>query len=216
MAGLGYSDARLGAAQAASQAFAQGKGLAGAARAAIAATDSFFDRVRRALNLDEQVKRQACAAGCAWCCHQIVAVSAAELELVSEAIAAKPPEARAAIAARARQAAAKGAGLEQRQWWTARIRCPLLEDDGLCGIHEARPLPCRAHNSADAEACRRSYQGEAVRTPVLAAQQGVWAHGQMGLLEALLKEKRPAEAMNLALAVDDLLRRSPASSSADG
>lgn len=201
MAGLGYSDARRRAAQAATGALAQGKGMAGATRAAIAATDTFFDQVRRALNLDEQLKGQACTAGCAWCCHQIVAISAAELDMVAEAIAAKPPEARAAIAARARDAAAKGAGLDQRQWWAARIRCPLLEDDGLCGIHAARPFPCRAHNSADADACRRSYQGEAVRTPVLAAQQGVWAHAQAGLLEALLKEKRPTEAMNLALAV---------------
>lgn len=180
--------------------------MAGAARAAIAAGDAFFDNVRRALNLDEQVKRQACAAGCAWCCHQIVAVSAAELELVAEAIAAKPPEARAAIAARAMDAAAKGAGLDQRQWWAARIRCPLLEDDGLCGIHASRPLPCRAHNSADANACRRSFEGEAVRTPVLAAQQGIWAHAQMGLMEALLEGNRPTEAMNLALAVAELPR----------
>lgn len=215
MAGLGYSDARRGAAQAATEALAQAKGLAGAARAAIAATDAFFDQVRQALNLDEQVKRQACAAGCAWCCHQIVAVSAAELELVAEAVAAKPPEARASIAARAQSAAAKGAGLDQRQWWAARIRCPLLEDDGLCGIHAARPLPCRAHNSADANACRRSFEGEAVRTPVLAAQQGVWAHAQMGLMEDLLEGKRPAEAMNLALAVDALLSRQPALLSAD-
>ncbi|CUW40753.1 protein of unknown function [Magnetospirillum sp. XM-1] len=209
MAGLGYSDAKRRAAQAATEAFNQGRGLAAAARAAIAATDSFFDQVRRALNLDEQVKRQACAAGCAWCCHQIVAVSAAELELVAEAIAAKEPQARAAIAARAREAAAKGAGLDQRQWWAARIRCPLLEDDGLCGIHESRPLPCRAHNSADANACRRSFEGEAVRTPVLAAQQGVWAHGQMGLLDALAAGGWEAAPLNLALALNAGLSRRP-------
>ncbi len=175
--------------------------MAEATRAAIAATDMFFDKARRVLNLDPLLKQQACAAGCSWCCHQIVAISAAELDLVAEAIAAKPPEARAAIAARARDAATKGAGLDQRQWWAARIRCPLLEDDGLCGVHEARPLPCRAHNSADAGACRRSFEGEPVRTPVLAAQQGIWAHAQAGLGEALVQAKRPAEAMNLALAV---------------
>ena len=180
--------------------------MAEAARAAITATDAFFDKVRQALNLDEQLKRQACAAGCSWCCHQIVAITAAELDLVAEAIAAKPPEAQAAIAARARDAAAKGTGLDQRQWWAARIRCPLLEDDGLCGIHAARPLPCRAHNSADADACRRSLQGEAMRTPVLAAQHGVWAHAQMGLAEALGKAQRSTEAVNLALAVDGLLK----------
>ncbi|KIL98460.1 hypothetical protein CCC_03743 [Paramagnetospirillum magnetotacticum MS-1] len=206
MAGLGYSDARRQTAAAAGEALAQGQGPAKAARAAITATDSFFDRVRVALKLDEQLANQACAAGCSWCCHQIVAITAAELDLVAEAIAAKPPKARAAIAARAREAAAKGAGLDQRQWWAARIRCPLLEDDGLCGIHESRPLPCRAHNSADAGACRRSFEGEAVRTPVLAAQQGVWAHAQTGLAEALAQAGQSAMGLNLALAVDELLK----------
>ncbi|WP_050750721.1 YkgJ family cysteine cluster protein [Paramagnetospirillum magneticum] len=209
MAGLGYSDVRRQAAAAASQALAQGKSPADSARAAIAAADAFFDRVRQALKLDEQLARQACAAGCSWCCHQIVAITAAELDLVAQAIAAKPPEAQAAITARARDAAAKGTGLDQRQWWAARIRCPLLEDDGLCGIHAARPLPCRAHNSADAGACRRSFEGEAVRTPVLAAQQGVWAHAQMGLAEALQGSGHSAEAVNLALAVDGLLSKAP-------
>jgi Fe-S-cluster containining protein len=207
LAGLGYSDARRQSAAAAAQALAQGKNQAEATRSAIAATDLFFDQVRQALKLDEQLARQACAAGCSWCCHQIVAITVAELDLVAEAMAAKPPEARAAIAARARDAAAKGSGLDQRQWWAARIRCPLLEDDGLCGIHESRPLPCRAHNSADAGACRRSFEGEAVRTPVLAAQQGIWAHAQTGLAEALGQAGRPAVAVNLALAVDDLLRK---------
>ena len=206
MAGLGYSDARRQSASAAAEALSRGQSPADAARAAIAATDTFFDKVRQALNLDAQLKQQACAAGCSWCCHQIVAITAAELDLVAEAVAAKPSEARAAIATRAREAAAKGAGLDQRQWWAARIRCPLLEDDGLCGIHAARPLPCRAHNSADAGTCRRSFEGEAVRTPVLAAQQGIWAHAQTGLAEALLKDNRSTEAMNLALAVNELLR----------
>lgn len=201
MAGLGYSDAKRRAAQAATEALGQGKGMAGAARAAIAATDLFFDQVRLALNLDEQLKGLACAAGCAWCCYQVVAITKAELDMVAQAVAAKPPEARAAIAARARDAAARGTGLDLRQWWAAHIRCPLLDDDNLCAIHADRPMPCRAHNSADAGACRRSFEGEAVRTPALAAQQGVWAHAQAGLLEALQEGKRPVEAVNLALAV---------------
>jgi Fe-S-cluster containining protein len=203
VAGLGYSDARRAAAQAAAAALAPRKAEAEAARAAIAATDTFFARVRAAVNLEPQLAAMACAAGCSWCCHQIVGITSAELALVAEAIAAKPPASRAAIAARARDAAAKGKGLDQRQWWAARIRCPLLEDDGLCGIHASRPMPCRAHNSSDAGACRRSFEGEAVQTPVLAAQHGIWAHAQAGLAEALLRNGRSADILNLALAVND-------------
>jgi hypothetical protein len=67
-------------------------------------------------------------------------------------------------------------------------------------------MPCRAHNSADAGACRRSFEGEAVNTPVLAAQQGTWAHAQAGLAEALLRTGGSADAYNLALAVHELLK----------
>ena len=205
MTGLGYSDARRASAEAATAALARGDSPAAAARAAIAATDIFFDKVRRALNLDAQLAAQACAAGCSWCCHQIVGITNAELALVAEAIAAKPPEAQAAIKTRAQLAMTQGKGLDQRQWWAARIRCPLLEDDGLCGIHAARPLPCRGHNSADSNACRRSYEGEAQRTPVLAAQQGIWAHAQAGLGDAQQQAGQPPGPVALAEAVNALL-----------
>lgn len=206
MAPPGYSDARRRTTAAAERVLTHGRDGAEAARAAVAAADTFFDDVRKEVDLEAQLAAQACAAGCAWCCHQIVAVTLAELEMVMEAVAAKPPEARAAIAARARDAAAKGVGLDQRQWWATRIRCPLLEDDGLCSVHAARPLACRAHNSADADACRRSYLGEAVRTPVLAAQHGTWAHAQMGLMDALAKAGHEPGLANLALAVESRLR----------
>ncbi|MBI3446691.1 MAG: YkgJ family cysteine cluster protein [Magnetospirillum sp.] len=201
MAGIGYSDARRAAFDAAAAALTQGQGPVQATRAAIAATDTFFAMVSTALNLEAQLAAMACAAGCSWCCHQIVGITDAELALVAEAIAAKPAKARKAIFARAKAAMARGKGMDQRQWWAARIRCPLLEDDGLCGIHEARPLPCRAHNSADADACRRSFLGEPVRTPVLAAQQGIWANAQAGLAEALLQAGYQPRPLALAEAV---------------
>ena len=181
-------------------------GQAAAARAAIAAGDAFFDTVRHALALDPQIERMACHAGCAWCCHQIVGVTVAELALLAETIAAMPPERRAVIAARAADAMALGAGMDQRQWWSARIRCPLLEDDGLCGVHAARPLPCRAYNSADDDACRRSYLGEAVRAPVLAAQHGVWAHAQAGLAEALGQAGIAPGPLALAEGIDQIFK----------
>jgi Fe-S-cluster containining protein len=185
MAAPSYSQATSAARDAALAALAQGGGAADAARAAITAADRYFDEVRRAVGLDAALARMACKAGCGWCCHQIVAITTAELSLLEQAIAALPPERRAAIAQLANDAMETGRGLDQRQWWASRIRCPLLGDDGLCVVHEARPLPCRAYNSADAEACRRSFEGEPVRAPVLAAQHGVYGHAQAGLAEAL-------------------------------
>jgi Fe-S-cluster containining protein len=206
MAAPRFSDASRAAKAEAAAALATGEGQAGAARAAIGAADAFFAQVRAALALEPAMKAMACAAGCSWCCHQIVSVTVAELALVAEAVAALPPQRQAAIAARAADAMAKGKGFDQAQWWAAQIRCPLLEDDGLCGIHAARPLPCRAYNSADAEACRRSYHGEPVRAPVLAAQHGSYGHAQAGLAAALGEAGIPAGPVALAEGVAAMVR----------
>ena len=210
MAAPGFSDAKRAAYDAAKDALAKGEGPTGATRAVIAATDLFFDQVRVALNLDAMLARMACKAGCSWCCHQVVGVTTAELALLTQTIAAMPEDRRTRIKSRAQNAMTKGRGLDQGQWWAAQIRCPLLEDDGLCGIHADRPLACRAFNSADADLCRRSYEGEKLRAPVLAAQHGVWAHAQMGLIQALTEAGITAGPVALAEGVDRMFT-SPAS-----
>ncbi len=212
MAAPGFSDAKRAAHAAAVAALARGEGPAGATRAVIVATDAFFDQVRVALDLDAMLARIACTAGCSWCCHQIVGVTTAELALLSDTIAAMPPERQTRIKTRATDAMTQGRGLDQGQWWAARIRCPLLEDDGLCGIHADRPLPCRAYNSADANICRRSYLGEKLRAPVLAAQHGIWAHAQAGLIQALSETGIAPGPVSLAEGVERMFitsQRSP-------
>ena len=209
MAGLGFSDAKRAAHTAAAAALARGEGPSGAARAVIAATDTFFDQVRVALDLEPLLARIACAAGCSWCCHQVVGVTTAELALLGDVIAAMPAGRQALIQTRAALAMARGRGLDQGPWWAARIRCPLLEDDGLCGVHADRPLPCRGFNSADADLCRRSYLGEKLRAPVLAAQHGIWGHAQAGLIQALTEAGIAAGPVALAEGVEAMRPISP-------
>lgn len=205
MTAPGFSDAKRAAHAAAAAALARGDGLPGATRAVITATNAFFDRVRIALSLDAMLARMACRAGCSWCCHQVVGVTAAELALLHRTIAAMPDDRQARIRTRAAEAMATGRGLDQGQWWAARIRCPLLEDDGLCGVHADRPLACRAFNSADADLCRRSYLGEKLRAPVLAAQHGIWAHAQAGLIQALTEAGIAAGPVALAEGVEAMV-----------
>ncbi|OAN49488.1 hypothetical protein A6A04_19260 [Paramagnetospirillum marisnigri] len=181
----GFSDARRAARQAAATALAEGGKPAAAARAAIAATDSFFQTLRQFMPLDAMLARLACAAGCSWCCRQMVGVTEAELALLGEAVAALPPERRDAIRRRAVDTIRRARGLDMAGWWAAQIPCPLLDEDGLCAVHQNRPLPCRGYNSADADICRRSAAGESLKAPVLAAQHGVWGQTQGGLAEAL-------------------------------
>jgi hypothetical protein len=82
----------------------------------------------------------ACAPGCAFCCHLPVLVTPAEAELLARFAATRPD-------VRAR--------LER-----AERRCPFLGDDLRCVAYDERPLRCRAHTSTDRAICERVHAGE--------------------------------------------------------
>jgi Fe-S-cluster containining protein len=161
------------------------QGLAAAARAALAVAEAALAEAARDPVVADRLAGLACHAGCSWCCHQVVGVTPAEAALLAEGLAELPAAQQAGVAARKDDVAARGRGLDQRQWWAARLPCPLLAEDGRCLVHPTRPLPCRAYTSADAGLCRRSLDGEAVRIPVLAAQWAIYGHAQAGLAQAL-------------------------------
>lgn len=190
-ASLRFSDIQARARTAAAAALTTSP--AEAARAACAEADAFLAETVTALGIEAKVAALGCRAGCSTCCHQVVGVTSAELDLVMEAIAALPDATRAAVARRAQDAAARGKHLSQGEWWQAKLPCPLLAEDGLCLVHASRPLACRAFNSADAEICRRSFDGDASAgpVPVLAAQHGIYGHAQAGLAQALAAAAPP-------------------------
>jgi len=82
----------------------------------------------------------ACAPGCAFCCHLPVLVTRAEAVVLAEA-AARLPEVRARLERPTR-------------------RCPFLSDDDRCLAYDVRPLRCRAHTSRDRSVCERVHAGE--------------------------------------------------------
>lgn len=180
-----YSDIQAQVKDVATAALKRGDAPARAARAAIDAAEAFLSRVVEAVGLQRQMDAVECGAGCYQCCHQMVGVTSAELALVREAVDALPEPIRSQTRARIAEIAARGKNLTQAQWWQAKLRCPLLDDDGRCQVHAARPLPCRAMNSSSAETCRRSFAGEQLQIPILAAQHRVFGHAQMGLAQAL-------------------------------
>lgn len=95
----------------------------------------------------------ACAAGCAWCCYQQVAVEPLEAIAIARHIEDLPPETRAALEQRLAETdkRTRGLGLLAR----ARLKepCAFLAD-GRCSIYEVRPLRCRGVYSRDAAHCR--------------------------------------------------------------
>jgi len=82
----------------------------------------------------------ACAAGCAFCCHLPVLVAPGEADLLAE-VAVRLPDVRARIERPAH-------------------RCAFLGDDLRCLAYDVRPLRCRAHTSTDRAICERIHAGE--------------------------------------------------------
>lgn len=117
---------------------------------------------------------RACAPGCAHCCHFPVGVRAAETLRLAAAVAAVP-----ALAARVLAAADATATAT----WTqlVGVPCPLLVD-GRCAVYDARPLPCRALASRDADACAAALRGAPVATSP--RDEAAWWRG-LGLAAAL-------------------------------
>lgn len=182
-----------------------GRGLPEAARAAIAEADAFLAEAARILDLETQLAGLACGKGCSWCCHQMVGVTAAEIALLAEAVAALAPARRKVVRARIVEQAARSAGMDPKAWWEARLACPLLDGDGACAVHAARPLPCRAMNSADAAICESGFKGTGNRIPALAAQHGIYGNAQAGLAQALAARGITAGPYALATALNSAI-----------
>ena len=108
----------------------------------------------------------ACQAGCAFCCHQQVSATAAEILVIAQRIMAEP----AGVRARRRQAIRKaheGArGLDPMQRWVQRQRCPLLGSDNRCTVYADRPFGCRGYASLDLSACSRAFADPAAHSPM--------------------------------------------------
>lgn len=110
----------------------------------------------------------ACAPGCSSCCHVHVDASVPEI-LAAAAYVERALSADARRALRDRLAArvAEAHALDDVARWRARVPCALLDDDGRCAIHEARPLRCRAFHSRSSDPCRAALAGDADAEPAL-------------------------------------------------
>lgn len=107
-----------------------------------AAVDQAFEAVRQ-----DHPEEIACGRGCADCCHAVFDVSLIEAVNLQAHFQRLAPAVREQIA---------GAAAEASRAWEqsmashiepalARIRCPLLDGQGLCLCYEARPVNCRTY-----------------------------------------------------------------------
>jgi hypothetical protein len=132
---------------------APGERIAAMARSVHALADEVWASVRAEAEPSGQRSQIACAAGCAACCHQLVAAAAAEAAAIARFVERRfTHEERADLVDRigALDAATRGKSAPER----ARLRLPCaFLVDGRCSIYEARPLRCRAAHSRDAGHC---------------------------------------------------------------
>jgi Fe-S-cluster containining protein len=99
----------------------------------------------------------ACRAGCHWCCHMKVSVTAPELFVLAEYLENSAPEAiREQIKTRLAELSQDPRIFSADAKVEARIPCAMLSEAGACLVYPVRPLACRGYNSLDAESCRRS------------------------------------------------------------
>ncbi|OGG37946.1 hypothetical protein A2127_01015 [Candidatus Jorgensenbacteria bacterium GWC1_48_12] len=106
-------------------------------------------------------EQPACCKSCSFCCHQMVCVFPAEMEEIHTHIMRQVSPVRRRLREKIHKAAKEWrAYFEKHRFSPARIQhplrvaedwfgkpCPLLQEDGSCGVYEARPLVCRTTTS---------------------------------------------------------------------
>jgi Fe-S-cluster containining protein len=162
----------------------------------------------------------ACRAGCAHCCHVVVAVTAPEaLTILDYLKRTRAPAALTHIAAHIAEFRRRTRALSSSQRFSPEHPCIFLEA-GRCSIYEVRPFACRGMNSLDASECETRLRDPAVRADFVAnggghlfvepvqAFRAVTAGLQLALAEIFHLDVRPLElsaVMDLLLAGGDLL-----------
>lgn len=103
-------------------------------------------------------ERIACQAGCGWCCHVLVVVSAAEALRVADFLRKTLAEPElAAVRERLARLDERTRGLSREARADTRLPCALLVDFS-CSVHPARPLRCRSWNSLDLDRCKAEHE----------------------------------------------------------
>lgn len=168
--------------QARADAFLEGRRPALLELIALAADDVARTRVVLG-HVDETVshavapfrQRLACGRGCGHCCHQLVMLQYGEAQVMAEALRSLEPDERESVRRqsleqmRVIQAASQSHLHEGVAQGTQRIAaavhlsglpCPMLDvDRQACRVYAARPSPCRATYSFDADRCSRHFGG---------------------------------------------------------
>ncbi|MEO6259310.1 MAG: YkgJ family cysteine cluster protein [Thermoanaerobaculia bacterium] len=122
------------------------------------ADDSYRSILNRAdqffrTTLQEQPQNFQCGKGCSVCCYGLFEISAADVPVLADGLAALKPSQRLSVVRRAQEILAETAHpdlrecsrREKKKFYerTATVACPNLDPSGACLVYEHRPLVCR-------------------------------------------------------------------------
>ena len=100
----------------------------------------------------------ACKAGCSYCCHYHIYVSALEVLVLAEFVATQLSEAARNKVKQRLEANVKAvANLSVSEHIITNVPCAFLADEGLCTAYRVRPLICRRHHAFDATPCKVTF-----------------------------------------------------------
>lgn len=101
-------------------------------------------------------KHWACTRGCSYCCSLGVPITPPEAFFIARTLRAQCSadelaELKIALEDRSKRANATTGAADYNR---ANIRCAFLTEDQSCGIHDFRPIACKAYASFDRDSCR--------------------------------------------------------------
>ncbi|HYE01572.1 MAG TPA: YkgJ family cysteine cluster protein [Alphaproteobacteria bacterium] len=116
-----------------------------------------------AMRNNPRPERVACGKGCAHCCDNFVAASAADVLLIARRLreAGRAP----AVLERLRAAGERTRGADAEARYLLRVACPLLTAEGACSVYAVRPMACRGLASLALSACEAWAERQPVKIP---------------------------------------------------
>lgn len=159
-------------------------------------------------------EQKECAAGCAYCCHQRIDVTALEALAIAGALElTRDAESLEEIRWHLRDNADLVRDMTKAEQAQARVPCALLSEEGACSIYPVRPVPCIGWHSMSRDQCEQNFEhgsgaGEGIPLDmaVLLESKGFW----FGLSDALARQGLPADRYEIHSAVLRALETSDA------
>ncbi len=120
----------------------------------------FYKRLNEALSTVIEASPQAiaCKAGCDYCCHYKIEVSAAEVLTIQQHVVKHfRPEQIQQVLAQARHNVAEAKGMSRKEQTATNQRCAFLLNQ-QCSIYDVRPANCRNFHATDAKTCQTLFE----------------------------------------------------------